>query len=111
MKSRLITAATLCVPLMAYAQGPAPAASAPSARTLISTTVVADVHVDETGRATDAALEHSSGSKDVDERALKAARNWQFKPPVKDGKPTTAVARVPITVQSYADGKGAQGTP
>jgi TonB family protein len=59
----------------------------------IEGTVSMWVVVDETGNVTDARIIKGLGYG-LDEEAVKAVKNWKFKPTTKDGKLTTATVKV-----------------
>jgi TonB family protein len=58
-------------------------------------TVVLDVDVDITGRATNIRVSKSVGLG-LDEKAVEAVLRWRFKPGLKDGKPILVPARIEV---------------
>lgn len=66
--------------------------------------VILDVAVDAEGRAIEVTVATSSGSRLLDEAALKAVRNWRFTPASLGGTPIAARVQVPITFRLDAPG-------
>jgi protein TonB len=58
--------------------------------------VVLRVFLDEQGRVTNAVVNQSSGSPQLDEAALQAVRRWQCRPATRDGQAAPAVALQPF---------------
>ncbi len=54
------------------------------------------VTVDEQGMPTGFSIDQSSGSADIDEAALTAARRWRYRPAIRDGRPQPGEVRVPL---------------
>jgi TonB family protein len=52
--------------------------------------VAVHVDVDSSGKVTSATFKTRGSSPYFAERALKAAKNWQFSPPVVEGQPTAS---------------------
>lgn len=61
--------------------------------------VVVAVVVDNSGKVTSARVRTSSGSRDLDDAALKAVRKWKFQPAVRGGKKVKATALVPFNFE------------
>jgi len=61
--------------------------------------VVVAVTVDEGGRVVAAKVRSSSGTRDLDDAALKAVRKWKFKPAVRGGRKAKATALVPFNFE------------
>ena len=59
-------------------------------------TVLVRVNVDANGMATNSAVVHRSGSRELDSAAMDAVRKWQFKPALKDGKAIASTVDVPV---------------
>ncbi|HYE00993.1 MAG TPA: energy transducer TonB [Alphaproteobacteria bacterium] len=66
--------------------------------------VILEVAVDERGRATGVKVAISSGSRLLDEAALKAVRDWRFTPATLGGEPIAARVKVPVTFRLDAPG-------
>jgi protein TonB len=78
-------------------QSPAPIYPASAIRQGVTGKVVLLIEVDATGRAVSGIIEQSSGSKLLDQAALKVVlAKWRFVPAQHAGQPITATARVPI---------------
>ena len=58
--------------------------------------VVLRAEVDSQGKVTSVSLVQSSGFADLDESALDAVKNWQFKPAQIAGIPVSSSAKIPI---------------
>lgn len=78
------------------------AASAVDAASVVRNTVLVDVDVDTSGHATHTAVVTSSGSKDIDARAIVAVEKWHFNPAMVREKPVAAHVRVPVVIESDA---------
>lgn len=59
--------------------------------------VVLKFRVDEQGRVVDPEVNESSKTA-LDEAALKAIRHWQFLPKLKNGKPASSSAKLPLKI-------------
>ncbi len=59
-------------------------------------TVLVRVEVDANGTPTDVSVARRSGSRELDRAALKAVKQWRFRPAIRDGKPVASVAEVPV---------------
>ena len=82
---------------LAVLQSPAPIYPAREIRMGVTGKVVLLIEVDATGRAVSGIIEQSSGSKALDQAALKMVlAKWRFVPAQHAGQPITATARVPI---------------
>ena len=62
----------------------------------ITGTVVLIITVDASGNATDVSVETSSGNRNLDRAAIKAARRWRFNPGVSGGRKVGGRVRVPV---------------
>lgn len=62
--------------------------------------VVVLVEVDARGLPTGFSIDTSSGSADLDDAALTAARHWLYKPALHDGQAQAGEARVPLMFKS-----------
>jgi len=63
--------------------------------------LIVDVAID--GSASAVKVDRSAGDERLDAAALQAARQWTFKPLVKDGKPVPSQVRVPIDFEVDGD--------
>lgn len=59
-------------------------------------TVVVRVNVDASGAPTDASVQTSSRSRDLDRAAVEAVKTWKFEPAIKGGKPVASTADIPV---------------
>jgi TonB family protein len=59
-------------------------------------TTVLIVSIDPNGGVLDVEVERSSGNRNLDREAVKAARRWRFNPEVRDGKKIASRVRVPV---------------
>ena len=75
---------------------PRPPYPAAATRAREEGTVVVRVDVGADGVPTDAKVETSSRSRDLDRAAVEAVKGWKFEPALKDGKPVAASANVPV---------------
>jgi len=67
------------------------------------------VAVNEKGEATDVRVESATTPGVFEAASIAAARNWTFKPAMKDGKPVAAKLRIPITfAMDNTDAAGGQ---
>ncbi|MBP8298112.1 MAG: energy transducer TonB [Burkholderiales bacterium] len=62
----------------------------------IQGTTVLIVSIDASGGVLDVEVERSSGNRNLDREAVKAARRWRFNPEVRDGKKIASRVRVPV---------------
>jgi protein TonB len=62
----------------------------------IQGTTVLIVSIDANGGVLDVEVERSSGNRNLDREAVKAARRWRFNPEVRDGKKVSSRVRVPV---------------
>ena len=62
----------------------------------IEGTAVLIVSIDPNGNVLDVSVERSSGNRNLDREAVKAARRWRFNPEVRDGKKIASRVRVPV---------------
>jgi protein TonB len=62
----------------------------------IGGTVVLIITVDASGNATDVQVESSSGNRNLDREAVKAAKRWRFNPGMVGGRKTGGRVRVPV---------------
>jgi protein TonB len=83
-------------PRIGLSEPPYPASEIRAGRT---GTVLLSVFVLENGRVGDVRLDQTSGSKRLDESAMKEARHWRLKPGMRDGMPMAMWKQVPITFQ------------
>ena len=60
-------------------------------------TVLVGATVGANGRASDVKVVRRSGSRDLDDAAVAAVRQWTFEPAVRDGRMVTAEVQVPVT--------------
>ena len=80
----------------AYARNPRPKYPRVARRRGYEGEVLLKVLVDHEGRVDDALVLKSSGHNELDHSALKAVKNWVFKPGTVDGKPMEMWVQVPI---------------
>lgn len=59
--------------------------------------VVVMVQVDASGKAKSFHVMMSSGSKQLDDEAIRTAKSWSYKPAIKDGAPAEGYVQIPIT--------------
>jgi TonB family protein len=76
----------------------------------ISGKVVLLVDVAADGSVADAQVEKSEPAGVFDQAALDAAKDWKFKPTMKDGKAVAGRVRVPVNFDATMDGKNS-GAP
>ena len=62
----------------------------------IQGTTVLIVSIDASGGVLDVEVEKSSGNRNLDREAVKAARRWRFNPEVRDGRKIASRVRVPV---------------
>ena len=62
----------------------------------VTGTTVLIVSIDASGNVMDVAVERSSGNRNLDREAVKAARRWRFNPEVKNGQKIASRVRVPV---------------
>lgn len=60
-------------------------------------TVLLGVDIDSSGKPVDVRVVRRSGSRDLDQAALEAVRQWTFEPAVRDGRAVASEAQVPVT--------------
>jgi protein TonB len=76
---------------------PAPPYPRPAMERRVEGKVVLRIHVDASGRPIEVSVENSSGSKLLDEAAMKFVKaRWHFVPAQQDGRATEAWALLPI---------------
>jgi protein TonB len=77
--------------------GPSPIYPSRAIAMGISGRVVLRIEVDATGKPVSGTIESSSGSRLLDDAALKTVlRRWRFRPAEWNGQPVAATARVPV---------------
>ena len=59
-------------------------------------TTILIVSIDANGGVIDVAVERSSGNRNLDREAVKAARRWRFNAEVKNGQKVASRVRVPV---------------
>lgn len=64
-------------------------------RNIQGTTVII-VSIDASGGVIDVEVERSSGNRNLDREAVKAARRWRFNPETRDGRKIASRVRVPV---------------
>jgi protein TonB len=79
---------------------PAPRYPASALRRGESGEVLLRIEVDANGMPYAMDIMRSSGSLELDRAALVAARDWRFRPALRDGQPVSASVNVPITFDS-----------
>ncbi len=62
----------------------------------ISGTTVLIISIDATGGVLDVEVSKSSGNRNLDREAVKAARRWRFNPETRDGRKVASRVRVPV---------------
>ena len=62
----------------------------------IEGTTVLIVSIESSGGVIDVEVERSSGNRNLDREAVKAARRWKFNPEVKNGQKVASRVRVPV---------------
>ena len=62
----------------------------------IEGTTVLIVSIDASGGVLDVEVEKSSGNRNLDREAVKAAKRWRFNPETRDGKKVASRVRVPV---------------
>jgi TonB family protein len=87
----------------------APKYPADAAKDKVSGKVVLVIDVGVDGRATQVQVESSQPAGVFDQAAIGAARDWTFKPIMKDGKPVEGRVRVPITFDASGSPDGESG--
>ena len=80
-----------------YLSNPIPPYPEAAKRRGVEGTVILSVAVDKTGVANLVEIEKSSGSRILDETAIKTVKRWKFKPATFAGVPVDSTAEVPIT--------------
>lgn len=60
-------------------------------------TVLVGVHVDEAGKAAAVHVVKRSGSRELDEAAVAAVRQWTFEPAIRGGRAVASDVEVPVT--------------
>lgn len=79
---------------------PAPRYPASALRRGETGEVLLRIEVDSGGRAAAVDIVQGSGSRELDRAALAAARNWRFRPALRDGQPVAGTVNVPIIFDS-----------
>lgn len=62
----------------------------------IEGTTVLIVSIDASGGVLDVSVEKSSGNRNLDREAVKAAKRWRFNPETRDGRKVASRVRVPV---------------
>ena len=62
----------------------------------IEGTTILIVTIDASGTVLDVSVEKSSGNRNLDREAVKAARRWRFNPEQRDGRKVESRVRVPV---------------
>ncbi len=62
----------------------------------IAGTVWIRARVDATGALTGVEIDESSGHEALDQAAAEAARRWQYRPAMQDGRPIAGQVRIPL---------------
>ena len=62
----------------------------------IQGTTIVIVSIDSSGAVIDVEVERSSGNRNLDREAIKAARRWRFNPETRDGRKIASRVRVPV---------------
>lgn len=62
----------------------------------IQGTAILIVSIDASGGVLDVEVEKSSGNRNLDREAIKAAKRWRFNPEVKNGQKIASRVRVPV---------------
>ena len=62
----------------------------------IQGTTILIVSIDANGAVLDVEVEKSSGNRNLDREAQKAAKRWRFNPEVKNGQKVASRVRVPV---------------
>ena len=65
-------------------------------RRRIQGTTTLIVNLDAYGDVIDVSVERSSGNRNLDREAVKAARRWLFNPGIENGRPVASRVRVPV---------------
>jgi len=60
-------------------------------------TVLVGAGIDASGRPVDVQVVRRSGSRELDDAAVAAVRQWTFEPAVRDGKAVASEVQVPVT--------------
>lgn len=66
---------------------------------VLDATVIAEFIVSAEGTPASVKITQSSGNPDLDDLALKTARQWRFKPATRDGQPVESTVRLHIEFQ------------
>ena len=66
------------------------------ARRGVQGTTVLIVRIDANGGVLDVEVERSSGNRNLDREAVKAAKRWRFNPESRDGRKVESRVRVPV---------------
>jgi periplasmic protein TonB len=77
-----------------------PARKAPPEKDFSGQTLLTII-VGTDGKVKSAKVLRSSGNKQVDEKVLKAVRDWQFSPAMKDGKPVAVMVNVAMNLNLH----------
>ncbi len=62
----------------------------------IQGTTILIVRIDANGGVLDVEVEKSSGNRNLDREAVKAAKRWRFNPESRDGRKVESRVRVPV---------------
>ncbi|MGN6111839.1 MAG: energy transducer TonB [Luteimonas sp.] len=87
------TAATRTAALLAHEQ---PAYPVAAARRGAEGTVMLQIAIDANGVPTDIGYAQRSGDADLDRAARTAARDWRFRPALRDGRAVATTVNVPV---------------
>lgn len=68
-------------------------------RSGIGGTVTLIISIDATGAVLDVEVQHTSGNRNLDRSAIKAAGKWRFNPEVRNGQKVASRVIVPVTFE------------